>query len=175
MDRSRLSVLVATALVLALEVVPAGAGLAQQDARIVVLPSLAGRQIDMIKRKTDVPVLLPTLFPTYARYVYPAAGFSRKAWALRLGAIPQCEANACFIAAFTGKRAKSTRLTGKRVKLRGGLVGTYRSISCGGSCAPASIAFLRGGVRYEFQVKGSPASRGAMVKLANLALAAGPR
>jgi hypothetical protein len=157
---------------------PASAEAGQGSAtRTVIPPQLFERQIDAIKRQSQVPVLLPSrLHLFYNGRLYSAGGPNRRGWDLELGAAPNCGgATACFIAAFLAMRAERIGLSGQRVELRGGRTGVYRPISCGASCAPANIAWLRRGVRYTIQVKGGPTSRRAMVRLANSALAAGPR
>ena len=57
-----------------------------------------------------------------------------------------------------------------------GVKGRYYPISCGASCSPAQIDFVREGVLYQFSVK-DPAARpkAALIALANQAINYGPR
>jgi hypothetical protein len=55
------------------------------------------------------------------------------------------------------------------------LGGTY-PFSCGASCSPASFWFVHGGVLYSWQVKDLPkGERAILIRMANEAIAAGPR
>ena len=173
--RSLSTLLLAVAITLAALPTPAGAG-RTPPSHVVSLPSLFEQQIAQIKRHSEVPILLPSRMRVYAPTPYPSGGVGPNGWDLELAGSRNCGgANACFIAAFLATRAHRILLTGQRVELRGGRRGVYRPVSCGASCAPAMIEFLRRGVRYEIQVKGGPGGRRAMVRLANSALAIGPR
>ena len=131
-----------------------------------------------IKRATRVPVILPgrLLLGGPLRRVYVSGGGSRSAWLLTVGAVPRCGgATACFVASFAADAGK--RLPRRaNVRLRGGVRGLYRPISCGASCSPASLWFVRGSVLYSWQVKDPPRPvRASLIRMANAALAAGPR
>lgn len=168
--------LIAGLLALAAAPAVADAGRATET-RKVFPPRLFEHRIAAIKSSSEVPVLLPSrLHLFYGGRLYKSGGPRRRGWDLELDGAPNCgSATACFIAAFFAKRSNRIGLTGQQVDLRGGRTGIYRPVSCGASCAPANIAWLRKGVRYTIQVKGGPTSRRAMVQLANSALAAGPR
>lgn len=43
-----------------------------------------------------------------------------------------------------------------RIALAHGVTGLFRPVSCGGSCAPANLWWIRDGVQYQIQVKMSP-------------------
>jgi hypothetical protein len=64
-----------------------------------------------------------------------------------------------------------------RVRLRGGVTGYFKPLTCGASCSPPVIQFSRAGVLYDFAVKGlaERTERASMIALANSALRAGPR
>ena len=153
------------------------AGAGATATRTVTPPQLFDRQIDNIKQHSGVPILLPSrLHLFYDGRLYASGGPEERGWDLELAAAPSCGgATACFIAGFLATRANRILLNGQRVKLRDGRTAIYRPVSCGASCAPANIAWLKQRVRYTIQVKGGPTSRRAMVRLANSALAAGPR
>jgi hypothetical protein len=173
--RPRNALLLGAAVALA-ALAPLAAAGRMAPSQAVSLPSLFEQQIAQIKRHSDVPILIPARLRIYAPAPFPTGGGGTNGWHLELQGSPNCGgANACFIAAFTATRAHRILLRGQRVELRGGRHGIFRPVSCGASCAPAFIDFLRRGVRYEFQVKGGPGGRRAMSRLANSALAAGPR
>ena len=151
-------------------------------------PSTAAASIDLlkafrtdlpkVKKASNVPVLLPRslLVSTSYRRVFATGGAQRGGWVLNLAADPRCGgANACFIASFEGRRGG--RLPDRpNARLIDGTRANYRPISCGASCGPASLWFVRGGVLYSWQVKSPPRNpREALLRMANEALRAGPR
>jgi hypothetical protein len=101
----------------------------------------------------------------------------RGAWSLSLGIGPRCGgANACFVGEFAAQRGGRPAFR-RRVRLRGGVTGFFKPVSCGASCAPPQLQWVRRGVLYDLQFR--EAGRGSdLVKLkamADSALAAGPR
>ena len=68
----------------------------------------------------------------------------------------------------------------RRVKLSRGLVGYFRPVGCGGSCAPANLWWEEDQVLYQLQLRLSSTlpendQRRAMIASANSAILAGPR
>ena len=167
------------ALALALLAALAAAGVARAEAdRDVPLARAFGRQLPRIKQVTRVPVLLPSALPLGGTYKLYATGVaSRSSWNLSLAGAPQYNgATACFVASFEGTRG--ARLPWRRnATLRTGDAAAYKPITCGGSCSPASFWFVHAGVLYSWQVKDLAAAhpKATLVRLANEALAAGPR
>ena len=136
-------------------------------------------QLPKVRHATSVPILLPRTMPLGGResfHVYATGGATRRGWDLELAAAPRCGgANACFIASFVAKRGgKLPRRS--NLRLSTGDRAVFQGISCGASCAPASLWFLHGGVLYEWQFKDPPKkTRSAMARLAAAAIRAGPR
>jgi hypothetical protein len=135
-------------------------------------------QLPKLHRMTTVPILLPRELPVLARprHVYATGSATRNSFDLELGAVPRCGgANACFVAAFQGRLG--ARLPGKaNLHLKAGDPALYHPISCGASCAPASLWFVHGGILYSWQVKEPPKqAKKVLVRLADEAIAAGPR
>jgi hypothetical protein len=136
-------------------------------------------QLPRIHRTTRVAVLLPARLPLGSSerfHVYATGGATRKGWNLELASAPRCgAANACFVASFEGRRggrlpaSSNTRLaTGDRAY--------YHPISCGASCAPASLWFVHRRALYTWQLKDPPKhARTAIARLAAAAIRAGPR
>ena len=149
---------------------------ASPERDVNLLHAFAG-QLPKVKRTTTVAVLLPRTLPLGGSYkVYASGKASRASWELSLAGAPDCGgANACFVASFEGRRGG--RLPGKRnARLAAGDPAVYRPISCGGSCSPTSFSFVHAGVLYSWQVKDLPARpRALLIRLANEAVAAGPR
>ena len=164
----------ATAAALAVGVGLAGAA----PTASIDLLAAARPTLPTIKRATRVPVILPArlLLGGSPLRVYVSGGGARAGWVLTVAGVPRCGgATACFVASFAGDRGR--RLPGRsNVRLRGGVRGLYQPISCGASCSPASLWFVRGSVLYSWQVKDPPQPvRASLVRMANAALAAGPR
>ena len=134
-------------------------------------------QIPMIHHRTQVPVLLPrTLTLAGKRFrLYATGGASPRTWDLELAAARNCGgANACFVASFSARRGGT--LPGRsNLRLSTGQRALFHGVSCGASCAPASLWFVRKGVLYSWQFKTPPNTKAAMARLAASAIRAGPR
>jgi hypothetical protein len=138
-----------------------------------------------VKAKTSIPVLLPTELPRPFRDAKDATvervapdEYAVALW-YELGA-----GNAGYAASFSGKRnsAYSPRELGnvRKVKLTGGIVGFFRPVSCGGSCAPANLWWKQGASLYQIQLKlgstlGEKKQQKVIMEVANSAIQAGPR
>jgi hypothetical protein len=139
------------------------------------VPGSLEKVLPKVKKRTHVAVLFPYTLVTSTKKVYASGSGRRDGWDIELAAAPHCGgANACFEALFSARRGGHLP-SGTRVRLRGGIAGTYRAMSCGASCAPANIWFRRKGVLYQFQFKPLSRSKATMVRLADEALGAGPR
>jgi hypothetical protein len=167
--------------VLALTVVLTLALAATAAARTVEVARLLGPVIPDAG-VIDVPVLLPaTINLDYGAgrtIVGEAAGARpgvRGRYDLTLSATRGCGgASACFLAELTGRRGAKLGYRSTNVRLALGMEGHYEPIHCGGSCAPASIAWVQKGVRYEIAAK-ALGGRAAFVKWASSAIRAGNR
>ena len=146
--------------------------------RSVSLTAAFRAHIPTVKRKSGVAVLLPSRVSVFAETrVYASGSGSRGKWNLELAAAPRCNgANACAIAYFSARRGERPDYR-TRVRLRGGVAGYYKPLTCGASCSPPVIQFIRRNVLYDFAVKGlaERTERATMIALANSALRAGPR
>jgi hypothetical protein len=146
-------------------------------ARNVDLLKAFGRQVPKVKQVTTVPVLLPSTLPLGGTYkLYASSAAERGYFEFSLEAAPKCGgANACFVATFEGKRG--AKLPGKaNVRLASGGPAIYHAFTCGGSCSPTSFWFTHQGVLYTWQIKDLPKGEKAiLVRMANQAIAAGPR
>ena len=78
------------------------------------------------------------------------------------------------VSLLTGRRGAKLGYKSNNVRLALGMRGHYEPIHCGASCAPASIAWIQKGVRYEIQAK-ALGGRAGFVKAANSAIRAGNR
>ena len=144
--------------------------------KVDLLRTFGGR-LTKVTNVTTVPVLLPRTLPLGGSYrLYAFAAATRGSYLLSLEAAPNCRgANACFVATFEGRRGG--RLPGRpNVRLAAGDPAIFRLFSCGGSCSPTSFWFTHEGVLYSWQVKDLPkGERAILVRMANEAIAAGPR
>ena len=166
------------ALVLLLAATSAGAALAAGPApRNVDLLRTFGPRLAKVKAATNVPILLPRTLPLGGRYkLYSHGSGARASYVFSLEGAPNClGANACFVATFAGKRGG--KLPGRpNARLSSGDQAFFRMFSCGGSCSPNSFWFTHRGVLYSWQVKDLPkGERAIMIRMANEAIAAGPR
>ncbi len=136
-------------------------------------------QVAKVKQRSAVPILLPHDLPLIdGNYRLYAEGFGTNAsWGLDLAAAKNCGgANACFIASFDAQ--DRGKLSFKpNLRLHAGDPAYYHPVSCGASCAPATLWFTHAGVLYTWQVKGldSRTPKLTLARLANEAIAAGPR
>lgn len=92
--------------------------------------------------------------------------------------------NAGFAASFAGKDnppySPRELANVREVKLSGGIVGLFRPVSCGGSCAPANLWWRRKGLLYQVQLKlpatlSNEEQKRIITAIANSAIMASPR
>jgi hypothetical protein len=163
-----------TILALALLAVAAVAAPALAAGTRIDVPRKFKKLLPGVKQKSGIAVRLPSKLDVGIRpkRVFGTASSSKGKYDLELGVGKHCNSGtACFVGAFFGERG-GKRTNPVKVKLAHGIKGRWRDISCGASCAPASIQWKQGGVLYEIQVKGS---KRKLVRLANQAIKAGPR
>ncbi|MGE5273037.1 MAG: hypothetical protein ACM3QU_04590 [Verrucomicrobiota bacterium] len=150
---------------------------AAPPARKVDLLKTFGSRLTKVTHSTTVPVLLPRMLPLGGTYrLYASGTATRGSYLLSVEAAPDCRgANACFVATFEGRRGG--RLPGRpNVRLAVGDPAIFRLFGCGGSCSPNSFWFTHGGVLYSWQMKDLPkGERAILIRMANEAIAAGPR
>lgn len=170
---ARAAVLAAAALVLA-------APAAHAAVRHVAPATAFRRQVGGIKSHTALPVLLPdrVAIDVPSGHGIEAKWAARRAsWQLSLAIGPRCGgANACFVGTFSAERG-ATPAFRRTVRLRGGVTGYFKPTTCGASCSPPQLQWRRGDVLYtlEFREAGRGSDRVKLVRLADSALAAGPR
>jgi hypothetical protein len=145
-----------------------------------------------IKKKTHVPILLPSALPEGIREVELCATASADATSYSISLDYGCppDGNASFAGYFEGALNGNNNLDcdqsegDKKIKLARGVEGCFSPVSCGGSCAPSNIWWRENKGWYHFQIHmwGAPASKRqekeqerAMTALANSAILAGPR
>jgi hypothetical protein len=150
----------------------------------VAVPALAAsRPVNLIrllapqiaKAKTGrVAVVLPSTLAADApaSKLYAAGGRTARGYDIQLAYAPNCsDATACFLAEFWGNPGRIDLKTA--VALAHGITGAYHGISCGASCAPATIQWKEAGVLYTIQWRAG--TKASMIALANSAITAGPR
>jgi hypothetical protein len=174
MPRS-LAVLIAAVVTAALLAVPASAG----DTSVVSPPKIFQSKLAKVKTDSQIDdVYLPSRIRVGVKASRVRGTFDagNDNYDLILGVGRSCNgANVCLLANFAAIRGEKP--SGKRVKLSGGTKGYWRDISCGASCSPAEIQFVKGGVLYSIATKATTQKtvKATLVKLANSAIDAGPR
>ena len=132
-----------------------------------------------VARRTRVPILIPARVPAYvpaSRLTGSGTGRARS-YTLSLASAPNCGgATACFVGSFSGRRGGRPAYR-RRVLLAGGRRGYYKPLTCGASCSPPAVQWMRGGVLYEISYAGASRSteREVITGLANAAIRSRPR
>ncbi len=166
----RLPVLLIALLALAVAATPAYA-----SGTVIKVPRKFKKVLPNVKKNSQIPVRLPSYLDVgikpkrlrgYVDTVDPGE------YHLYIGGKHCNGATVCTVAWFSGKQG-GRKTNPKRVKLARGINGRYRGVSCGASCAPASIQWKQKKVLYEIEVKGG--TRSKMKRLANQAIRAGAR
>lgn len=145
-------------------------------ATTVRVPSLFAKQVDAISAR-GIPVRLPSTLVVDVPRVYRQGGLISGGYALSIAAVPGCgSANACTVATLSAERGRQPSGT-QRVALRGGVIGRYRPMSCGASCADPTIEWRQDGYTYSIAASlGAPKDqRYRLMAAANQAIVAGPR
>ena len=122
------------------------------------LPAIFVSVLADVKAGTSIPVLLPSELPrpfSDAKHaVVEKVSADHYAVALYY---ELDEGNAGFAASFaaTNNAGYSPRELPniREMKLADGIVGFFRPVSCGGSCAPANLWWERGAALYQIQLK----------------------
>jgi hypothetical protein len=138
-----------------------------------------GDELARVDRATPVPLLLPDrLDLDFDGRVFAFGDGTRRGWSFTLTTRRRCGANACFLATLDAQRGGELAFA-RRVRVADGVRGSFKPLSCGASCSPPALDFVRRGVRYSLQAKlgvsGDRAARRALLRAARAALAAGPR
>jgi hypothetical protein len=146
----------------------------------VDVPAALGPTLARVDARTPLAILLPdTLELDFDGTVHASGAGSARRWSLSLAGAPSCGgATACFLASFTAERG-GTPAFRTRVRLRGGIPGWFKPLSCGASCSPPVLQYRRRGVLYEISAnvpdRTNAAARRRLVAAANAALRVGPR
>jgi hypothetical protein len=141
------------------------------------VPHLVERPLKAVKKATSIDVLLPSQFTTDLPKLYSEGRGSGGSYRFDIGAVRHCGgANACFVASFRAKRGGKPS-NPKKVALKRGHRGYFQKLRCGASCAPPSIEWVQGGVRYTIEGKlgTKQTERRVLTRLANSAIEKGAR
>jgi hypothetical protein len=144
----------------------------------VAIDKLLAKPTTQVRSQTKLAILLPKALPVASAdaKLYASATGSRDRYAFRLASTPDCSANYCYAASFSAQKGgglgggEAVTLTKKR-KAR------YRPMSCGASCAPASIAWKERGATYtiEAMIPLESNQKKLLSDMANAAIKRGPR
>jgi hypothetical protein len=149
------------------------------------LPDVFGSVLAEVKAKTSIPVLLPTELPRPLGNAKHAMVEKATPDEYAVALYYELEVGDAGLAAFFAAKNKSPyspRELGnvREVKLTRGIVGFFRPVSCGGSCAPANLWWEHGGPLYQIQLKlpstlSEKKQQRVITAVANSAILAGPR
>jgi uncharacterized protein YecT (DUF1311 family) len=149
------------------------------------LPEGFASSVQAVKAKTRIPILLPSALPdptgkakhTVVESVAEDGYAISLYYELGIG-------DAGFAASFTSqakpKYAPEDLANVERTPLAQGLIGFFRPVSCGGSCAPANLWWRQNGTLYQIQLKlpstlSEQDQQKALTAAAVSAITAGPR
>lgn len=149
------------------------------------LPSVFAPVLPDAKAKSQIPILLPSNLPPIIRKAKNAAldKASANEYAISIW-FEQGVGDAGLAASFSARSEASyapDELSNVQpLRLAHRLRGFFRPVSCGGSCAPASLSWKEQGIVYQVQLKlpstmPEQRQRAAIVATANSAILAGPR
>jgi hypothetical protein len=149
------------------------------------LPDGFASTVHTVKAKTHVPILLPSALPDpidKAKHTV-VQSVARDGYTISLY-YESGEGYAAFAANFTGQAKPNYKpedlANTERTSLAQGLIGFFRPVSCGGSCAPANLWWQQNGTLYQIQLKLSSTlsaqeQQKALTAVADSAITVGPR
>lgn len=159
--------------------------LAKDQASDKSLPKILVPVLSEVKAGSLVPVLLPNELPGPIAAARHAVVQKAEVDEYAISLYYELGIGDAGFAAFFSAQAKpkyNPRELGniQKVELAHGLVGFFRAVSCGGSCAPANLWWQQDGALYQIQLKLSPSlsersQEKAILAVANSAILAGPR
>lgn len=135
-----------------------------------------------LKRKTRVPILLPSILPhtrsSTGQKLNTAVAANTTSWTVSLFFGRTCGANACTVGSITAERNARPVTSFRRVTLVRRIRAYFKPLTCGASCSPPSIEWVYRRVLYRIQL--SVDARGAreralLVRVANSAISGGRR
>jgi hypothetical protein len=112
--------------------------------------------LEEIRGKTRIPILLPPKLPppfveSAIKHVFGDASPNRYRITMYVGDEPS---GATYAGTFGGAAEVLPDLPNtRRVTLTSGLIGIFRPVMCGGSCAPANLWWLQNGVTYHLAIQ----------------------
>jgi hypothetical protein len=144
----------------------------------VDLDKLLAKPRTQVRSLTLVAILLPKTMPApiVETKFYAKATASRDRYAFRITSTPDCVANYCYAASFSAQTGGAP-LSGSAVTLTKHRKARFHPMSCGASCAPASIAWKERGATYTIEAMLLPDSdqKKQLSDMANSAIKRGPR
>jgi hypothetical protein len=157
--------------------------LARESATQATLPKALVSVLPMVKAKTRIPVLLPSELPEPIAGAHYAVVQKTDADEYAISLYFKLGVGDAGFAAFFAAQAHpkyNSRELGNEVQLVHGTHGFFRPVSCGGSCAPASLLWELGGNLYQIQLEMSSTlseadQQKAIISTADSAILAGPR
>lgn len=148
------------------------------------LPEALSSALTEVKAKSHIPILLPSELPQpFEGAKYATVEASENGYGISLY-YELHAGDSAFAASFSADSHPNYGPTDipnvHQVKLSHGLVGYFREVGCGGSCAPANLWWEEDHVLYGLQLRLRPDipdndQQREMISVANSAIIAGPR
>ena len=149
------------------------AGAALAAAPTANLDQLLAKPTTQVRSQTRLAILLPKTLPNPGGgELYATGTGSRDRYEFRVTTTRDCSANYCFAASFSADKTSPLPRGGKSVKLAKQRSARFHAISCGASCAPATLHWKERGATYHIEAM---VTRAQMIKLANEAIKKGRR
>jgi hypothetical protein len=140
-------------------------------------PFPVSKILPQIKRKTQMPIVLPSRLPFPSQVFYNVEADSDR-YSVDISHTPDCQGTPCYIGAIRaergGKFSQPSRIRGetfRNLQLAGGIRGIFAN-ACGAYCT-ALVEWQYEGVLYQVTIKNGREKD--LIQIANSAIAAGPR
>jgi hypothetical protein len=162
-----------------------GQAAADHAVQRTALPQVFNSVLPQLKAGSHIPILLPTELPRSIEAAKQAV--VEKAEANEYGISLYADLSvgmASFAASFSAQAKPEYHPRElpnvQTIKMAHDIVGFFRAVSCGGSCAPANLWWEQDGVLYQIQLKLSPLlseqkQEKTILTVANSSILAGPR
>lgn len=117
------------------------------------LPTVLRSVLPQIKRKTKVPIFLPSQLPstlTNGQRIYASSSAKSTGYRISIGTVPNCNAEACYVGFIIAERGNAEYFDAEKTKLVRNIIGYYTPRSYK---QPPSIGWVYQGISYSISLK----------------------